>query len=67
MITTHHYLQNMKEFNKKNLIKALSKGLLPTQCAIGFKKHKQEISRFMKKHNIDVKSIRSKIYEKFFN
>lgn len=55
-----------KEFNKKNLIKALEKGLLASEACIGFGKHKQQISRFIKKNNIDVKAIRSKIYSKYF-
>lgn len=55
-----------KCFNKKNLIKAYKLGLLPSDIAIGFGKHKQQISRFNKKNNIDVKSIRRNIYDKFF-
>jgi len=57
----------MKEFNLKNLIKALKQGLSPTECSRGFKKHKQEISRFMRKNNIKIVNIRKEIYDKVFN
>lgn len=56
----------MKEFNLKNLTKALYSGLSPTMCARGFNKHKQEISRFMLKNRLNIKEIRQKIYEKTF-
>jgi len=54
------------ELTVKNLKKALSKGLSPTECSHGFKKHKQQISRFMAKYNINLKDIRKKIYDETF-
>lgn len=57
-----------KELNKRNLIKAIKKGILPTEkgCCDGFGKHKQHMSRFVHKNNIDVKAIRKEIHDKFF-